>query len=105
MKAYFLGLIKGQRVFRFPVEITFGEEAAVLQVNHYPTGTVDVIAHTAAEAADLIADELHTIPCVELTVYGVKGGTAAHRYWGFDRAVFWTMFCVERNASQLALRF
>lgn len=98
-----LGRYKGKRVFLFPVKVTFGEYAAVAQVNHYPSGVVNVIAHSAQEACDLLTDELGHIPCVELEAFGPKGGIAAHRYWGFDRAIFLGMFRERTDMLQLPL--
>lgn len=102
--ARLLGTLNGRKVYSFPVEVTFGETAAVHQVNHYPKGWVTVTAYTAADAANLIADALRHIPCVEVAVVGTKGGLAAHRYWGFESAIF-TQLCEasDRRAAQLSL--
>lgn len=98
MKARIQGNYKGRRVWRFPVEVTFGETAARFQVNYYPKGVVWVIALSAQDAADLVSGELESIPCVEVTVCGPRGGRGAHRYWGWDRAI-WAQMLAERERT------
>lgn len=93
----------GKPVFRFPVKVTFGQRAALTQQNVYPKGVVHVIAHTAAAAADLVQDEVRGIPCVEVEVFGPKGGVAAKRWQGFETAIGHQMFAARPAEVQTAL--
>jgi hypothetical protein len=104
LRARFLGKLHGKRIFEWPVEWTVGEAAALTQENFYPKGVVKVIAPTAAEAADLIADRetLGTFACVEISVWGPKAGLAAKRFWGWDRAI-WNQLLNHRENRQLHL--
>lgn len=103
-KARLLGTLHGRKVYDFPVDVTLGEAAALTQENFYPKGVVKVIAPTAAEAADLIADRetLGTFACVEISVWGPKAGLAAKRFWGWDRAI-WNQLLNHRENRQLHL--
>lgn len=102
MKARLLGHIKDRAVFRFPVKVKCGQNASLLQtVEGYEQEVVTVIAPTAKEAADFVADKLKTIPCVQLEVFGTKGGVAAHRYWGWDRAIFNRLLQSRSDQPQL----
>lgn len=104
LRARFLGKVNGKRVFDFPVEWTIGELASLTQENLYPKGLTHVIAHTAREAADLVADPetLGRCACVEISVWGPKCGLAAKRWWGWDRAIF-NQLCAHRENRQLRL--
>jgi hypothetical protein len=94
------GKYKGKRVYSYPVEVTFGAEAALSQAfEHYRRGVVWVIAYTAKGAADLVSDELMLIPCTELSVWGPQGGLAEHRYWGWDRAIYLGMIAARQKAE------
>ena len=107
LRARFLAKVAGRRVFSFPVEWTVGEYASLTQENVYPKGSERIIAHTAREAADLVADPrtLGQHACVEISVWGPKGGLAAKRFWGWDRAI-WNQMCHARqNDQQLLLPF
>lgn len=109
MKAIQVNSYQGRKFYRFPVQVTFGQYAAVAQVFHYPKVVLKVIAPSARAACDLLSDELEHIPCVELEAFGPQGGRAAHRYWGWDRATFCEMNRAhdrsEREARQLRLTF
>ncbi len=95
----------GRPVFRFPVKVTFGETAALHQVNHYPAGVVHVISRSAREAADLIYAEVAHRPCTEIEVFGPKGGIAARRWIGWETAIGNQMFSTRPESTQLTLRF
>ena len=101
MKAIRLDDYKGKRVFRFPVRITFGEHASVFQENHYPTKTVEVIAHTATDAGHLVLDEVRGIPCVEIEVFGPKGGIAWKTYRGWETAIGEQMLATRETERSL----
>lgn len=107
MNAIRLNDYKGKRVFRFPVKVTCGETAALLQVNFYPKRVFHVISHTAREARDWVSSKIEHIPCCEVEVFGPKGGCASHAYWGFDRAIFAQMNREfergQREAQQMRL--
>jgi hypothetical protein len=87
MKATRLTNYKGKPVYRFPVKITFGEYASLAQENHYPTKTVEVIAHKASDAGWLMRDETRGIPCVEIEVFGPRGGVAWKSFRGWESAI------------------
>ena len=96
------GAYRGRKFYRIPVVVTFGERAATLQENDYPTIELEVIARTAAEAANLVIDELAATPCVDVEAFGPQGGIA-HRYHGWDTAIWHQMISAEREARQLRL--
>jgi hypothetical protein len=106
LKARYLGTLKGRKVFEWPVELTFGERAALTQQYDYPKKRIWVKSHTAAEAADFAATQDHCDrqPCVEISVWGPKAGLAAKRFWGWDRAIF-NQMCDARSNRQLTFRF
>jgi hypothetical protein len=90
-----------KKVYCFPVKVTFGEIAVVTQQNIYPKDIVFIHAYSAREARDHIADKLCHIPCVEIEVYGPKGGIASHCYHGYDTAIFHQMLNnSEENRQQ-----
>lgn len=96
--------LHGKRVWRFPVEITMGEDSVIYQECLYRTGTVHVTSLSARDALGYVRDALGTTPCVEVNVYGPKGGVAAHAYWGFESAIGAAMFGTRRStAKQLTL--
>jgi hypothetical protein len=105
--AKLLGTYKGKKVYSWPVKITFGQIAATHQIAHYPKAGVRVVACSARDARDYVARDLRSTPCVEIEVTGPKGGRAAHSYWGFDSAIFWSMAdsrdAAARDAAQLKL--
>ena len=103
LKARYLGTLKGKRVFEFPVEATIGEQAALTQENIYPKFRVDVIAHKAADAADLVAGDLGRFACVEISVWGPKCGLAAKRFWGWERSIWNQLASLDRK--QITLKF
>ena len=103
MKARKLSPLHGKPVFRFPVRITFGEQAALTQRCMYPEEVVEVIAHTARDAADLIQREVAGVPCVEIEVFGPKGGIAAKRWQGFESAIGQQMMMARPEMVQTAL--
>lgn len=102
MKARKLAILHGTPVFSFPVVVTQGEWAATLQVNHYPKTSIPVIARDARDAADLVLSEYAGEPCVEVVVYGPKGGIAAKRWQGYESAIGSMMFR-ERHAATPSL--
>lgn len=87
MKATRLTDYKGKRVYRFPVKITFGEYANLAQENVYPTKVVHVIAHKPCDAGWAIRDETKGIPCVEIEVFGARGGVAWKSFRGWESAI------------------
>lgn len=105
IKAHFKGTVAGRRVYRWPVQVTFGEIAASPHATiddwlNLPNSLVTVLSDTAQHAADYIADHLMHIPCVEVEVFGTRGGTAAHRYWGYDRAI-WVQMDREMQKTEI----
>jgi hypothetical protein len=103
-KAHYLGRYQGQRIHHWPVHYAIGEIASLTQQHIIPKGIIDVIARTAREAADYVADLLGEYACVELTVLGPKGGKAAHRWWGWDRSI-WNQMLNRKPDLQLRLPF
>jgi hypothetical protein len=65
--------------------------------------TARVIAPTARDAAQWAAQFVATRACVEITVWGTRGGCAHHKYWGWERAI-WNGMCQERGQTQLGLK-
>ncbi len=91
-----LGTLTGRPVFRWPVLVRDGSRAAlpgatIADYCRNTTQRLDVIAHKAAEAADLVQREFPG-PCVEIVVVGPRGGIAARRYRGWEGAIGAALF-------------
>ena len=91
MRTRAVGNIGGRKVTSWVVQVTYGETAARTQRYVYPVGFTRVLAPTAAEAADYVQREIKGIPCVEIEIYGPKGGVAARRWQGWDSARYQQM--------------
>lgn len=105
LRARLLGkLPSGLKVYRWPIEITCGELASLTQENIYPEAVWHVDAPTARDAADYVAEKLGHLACVEVDVWGLKGGLACHRYWGWERAIWNGMLGERKEAKQLRLK-
>lgn len=82
--ARYVGTVGGRKVHRFNVVATFNDSRAcrVLREESY-----SVLAHTAADAVNLIRDQLRTIPETEIQTLGPRRGNT-YRYVGREIAVF-----------------
>jgi hypothetical protein len=89
LRAYFLGFFKGKKVYRFPVIVTLnkGFGGSVEDWTDPRQERHEVVAFTAAQAADYVRDLYATRAETELTVYGPKGGKAAYRFIGWHSAI------------------
>jgi len=106
LRARYLGTLAGRKVWEWPVEATFGAQSALTQDDRYRKYRFRIIARTGAEAADFTAGLLDQEPCVEISVWGQRAGLAAHRFWGWDRAI-WNQLCAaaaERQQLNLNLK-
>lgn len=104
-RARLLGQLHGQDVFEWPVLVTHGQDASLWQVHSYPKELFRVVAPTARAARDLVSREFQCEPCIEIDVYGVQAGLAAHHYHGWDSAVFFAMDRAAFNQGQMLLTF
>lgn len=102
LRARHLGKLHGKQVTRFPVIV---RQEWLDRELHDSEVAVEVIAHTAADAADLVRNEVaaKVERPTQITVVGVKGGVAAHRFIGYDSMV-WANFLEARpKVTQLEL--
>ena len=99
MKARFLGTLRGKRVYRFPVRIT---QSWLDRDLHHDEVTVEVTAHTAADAGRLVRDEIaHKVERpTELLVAGPRGGRAWAGFVGWESMIV-AEFCRVRGPQQL----
>ena len=67
------------------------------------TQTLAVIAPSARAACDYAKDLTRGIPCVQIEVFGPRGGVAAHSFRGRESAIGEQIFEARSNAEQLNL--
>lgn len=105
MKAIRLNDYRGKRVYSFPVEVIHTERQAMgFGLGESGDRTVlRVISHTASEAAHWVREQVLGTPCVEINVYGPKGGRAAHLWQGFDSAIGQLMMACRPTEKQMTL--
>lgn len=100
LKARKLGKLGGKAVYRFPVTVTDGSRAAILQdAEGYARGELWVTSHTAADAAYYVRDLTWGRACIEIEVWGVKGGLGHHLYSGFESAIGQAMMVCRAEES------
>tara|TARA_R110000824_G_scaffold239136_1_gene427893 strand:+ start:562 stop:891 length:330 start_codon:yes stop_codon:yes gene_type:complete len=85
----YLGKLNGKRIHNYACKITFNERAS-LGFDGFigKTQEIKVISDTPSNAADYLMERLSGVPCVELTVYGPRGGNACERFQGWESAVW-----------------
>jgi len=90
--------LRGRHVYKYAIRIDLNERAA-LGLDNFQGRVqwVSVISDCPKAAAQWVLDQLPGRPCVEVTVYGPRGGVAAHRYQGWDSAV-WSQLRQTRKA-------
>lgn len=88
-KARLLGVLNGRKVYEFPVVVSLnkGFGGRLEDWIDSPQVREDVIAYTAAQAADAVREDYATRAETEITVYGPKGGKAAYRFIGWYSAI------------------
>lgn len=100
MQAKRINDYKGKKCWKFPVKIEYGEKASYTQCpEDMLKGITWVISTSARDAGYMIRDKLAGIPCVQLEVFGPKGGVAWHSYRGWESAIFEQM-CMNREDKQ-----
>lgn len=96
--------VNGKAVYSFPVTVTDGQRAAMLQdADGYIRGTLWVTAHTAADAAWYVRELTSGRPCIQIEVWGPKGGLAHNLWTGWESAIGQAMFACRAVAEQLSL--
>jgi len=102
--ATLVGMYRGRKVYRVPVDVRLSDSRSDLLETCGTIGTVhtSILAHSAQDAANAIADEWRNRPETEVVAYGPKGGKTA-RYIGWYTAIGSAMFA-ERPA-QVQIRF
>ena len=95
-------------VTRWRVDIHFNERkaspgATIGDWLNDTTQTLAVIAPNARAACDYARNLTRGIPCVEIEVFGPRGGVAAHSFRGWESAIGEQLFDSRPNAEQLTL--
>lgn len=72
----------GKRCYKVPVVIHFNDSVSLGTVEK----RIDVVAHSAVEAANWVRDQLQARPETEIYAYGPKGGET-YRYIGWFSAI------------------
>lgn len=87
--AYLLGRdAHGRRVYRVTVEVITTKPLGTVADWLDPiTRSTTVIAHSAADAANWVRDQVATIPCTTVRAYGPKGARV-ERFIGYESAIF-----------------
>ena len=106
-----LAKMGSQRVTRWACRITFGAECTLpsatldtwLNVDDH-TYHVAIIAPSADAARNYLCELTACTPCVEIEVFGPKGGLASHSYRGWESAI-WHQLMREQlsDKAQLSL--
>lgn len=88
----FLGKLNGKRIHKYAIQIDFNERAA-LGLDNFQGRTqwISVTSDCPKKAAQWVLEKLPGTPCVEVTVYGPRGGEAARRFQGWEAAVWSAM--------------
>ena len=92
---------RGRKLYRVPVRVTFNNSAGT--INDWiapPTIEFDVIAYSAADAANWAAREYETRPESEIVAFGPQGGRA-RRFISWERAVYAEMLTRGPRTAQL----
>lgn len=102
LRARRLGTYKGAPVFEFPVLV---HQSWLDRDLHEDEVIVRVTSTSAADAADLVRDEIGAKVSrpTEVTVVGPKGGVAAYRFIGWDSMVFQNFVQEKPTHVQLGL--
>lgn len=105
-----LAKLGNQRVTRWACRITFGEACTLPSATLETWLNVDartysttIIAPSADAARDHLCELTAGIPCVEIEVWGPKGGLASHSYRGWESAIGHQMFASRNAEKQLSL--
>jgi hypothetical protein len=98
-KAQLLGTHKGRKVYRIPVRVALNDSRACMTVRE---DYHEVIAYSAADAANWARDQYATRAETEVFAYGPKGGET-HRYIGWYGAIGTAL--LDRPARSLRLDF
>lgn len=90
------GRYKGRPVYRFPVRVRFNNSQRLETVAEI---AFEVMAATAADAANWARDQVATRPETEVMAIGPRGGEV-RRYVGWASAIGSMLFC-EQGPTQL----
>jgi len=94
MRANRIGTYKGRPVYRVPVHVRKEELRRATLVR--AEMVVEVIAQSAADAANWAADAYHVSAPVEITAFGPKGGKT-HRFVGHESGIWRAMMAAPRR--------
>ena len=86
---------QGKRMYRVPVRVDFNDSrrCATVAVLH-----LEVVARSAAAAANYMRDRYADRPETEVTAWGPKGGKA-YRYIGYESAI-WAAMMAPKGPEQ-----
>jgi len=98
-----IGMINGKPVYRVPVRIVCNNsQGHVEEWLDPPTVLTEVIARSAAGAANFVRDLMGDTPETEITAYGPKGGEV-YRYVGWESSIMYQMIRHQQAPQQLSL--
>lgn len=102
MNARFIGKdARGRKLYRVPVRVTFNNSRGSIDDWIAPPYIeFDVIAYSAADAANYAAREYETRPETDIVAFGPQGGRT-RRFVSWDRAVYSTMMHRGPSTAQL----
>ena len=91
--------------WKFPVKVEIGERASITQ-NPWDLkkGIIWVISDSARHAGLWVRNHLPGIPCLDIEVYGPRGGIAYRCYRGWESTIAESMFRDQSNMEQLTLK-
>lgn len=98
-RARFIGKVAGRKVHRIPVLVRCNDSQLCATVAEH---RFEVIAHSASEAANWVADMI-TRPETEVTAWGPQGGRV-DRFIGWDTGI-WKWIKSSRDPYQMTLKY
>ena len=98
--ARLIGKVAGKPVYRIPVTVRLNNSRTFDSVEM----TVEVISHSAADAANWVRDQWAERAETEVIAYGPKGGET-RRFIGWESSVFAAMLNAPRPSLALDLDY
>jgi hypothetical protein len=83
LHAHYLGTYKGRKVYRVPVLVKLNSSRLLRTLVEV---VEEVVAYSAADAANFVRDEWVERPETEIFAYGPKGGVT-HRFIGWESSI------------------
>lgn len=100
--AKYLGRLKGKNIYRFPVQVILCNSRDHTTWGCEKEEWHQVIAPSAADAANYVRNLYHLRAETNVYAYGPKGG-ATYRYVGWESAIFDAMIEAPDPRNQLQL--